>query len=552
MNTLRKIPWLTACAVAAGMVLPAAADPTLRLSSFLGGNDYDSGTAIAADADGNTYIAGWTVSSNFPVRNAFQPALLDDWDVFVTKVDRGGQIAWSTYLGLFGSEVANDATLDVDGNLWLVGTTSSESIRPDVFVAKIDAGGHLLATATFGGSGWDYGRRIAPDPQGGVWIGGDTDSHDFPTTYGARDRWLNGDEAFLAHLDSFGSLIHSTFLGGSGQEILTALETDAGGGLVVAGSTTSPDFPVRNALSSIPGRYFAVRLEPSGEIAWATYLDAGGASYLAGLATDPLGTAYLVAYVAEGSFAGLEPPGDETTFFLVIGREGGAWGWGRSRFVSLPTSIALSGVNLYLAGGEGDLVATDLRTLREVERITIPGKTDYLDFAIAVWGRTIHGTGIVPVDSSLPAVHAFQPRPAGRSDAFLVRVDFNQPPDCSAAVVSPSTLWPPNGRMVPIAITGATDPDGDPVLIAFTTIHQDEPLTKKGEPDATGLQISRPSIRADRAGSGDGRVYHITFEASDPVGAACTGTVTVCVPHDQGKPACGDGGGLIDSTGATR
>jgi hypothetical protein len=60
-------------------------------------------------------------------------------------------------------------------------------------------------------------------------------------------------------------------------------------------------------------------------------------------------------------------------------------------------------------------------------------------------------------------------------------------------------------------------------------------------------------VRAERTGSkqvpGDGRVYHIGFTATDPAGASCSGTVTVCVPHDQGQgSACVDGGPLYDST----
>ena len=56
-------------------------------------------------------------------------------------------------------------------------------------------------------------------------------------------------------------------------------------------------------------------------------------------------------------------------------------------------------------------------------------------------------------------------------------------------------------------------------------------------------------LRAERSGTGDGRVYHVTFRADDGQGGTCEGTVTVCVPHDQ-RPGhvCGDQGSLVDST----
>ena len=101
-----------------------------------------------------------------------------------------------------------------------------------------------------------------------------------------------------------------------------------------------------------------------------------------------------------------------------------------------------------------------------------------------------------------------------------------------------------------------TDPDGDPVAITITSITQDEALNGVGEgntcPDATGVGTATASLRAERDGSGDGRVYHISFTADDDRGGRCTGTVTVCVPHDQGQGrACVDQGPLVDSTGPT-
>lgn len=133
----------------------------------------------------------------------------------------------------------------------------------------------------------------------------------------------------------------------------------------------------------------------------------------------------------------------------------------------------------------------------------------------------------------------------------------NQPPDCSDAVASPSELWPPNHQFVDVSITGVTDPDGDAVVIIITDIAQDEPLNTVGDgntcPDGDGVGTSTAMLRAERSGTpkvpGDGRVYHVSFAASDGNGGECTGTVTVCVPHDQ-RPdhTCTDQGPLYDST----
>jgi hypothetical protein len=128
----------------------------------------------------------------------------------------------------------------------------------------------------------------------------------------------------------------------------------------------------------------------------------------------------------------------------------------------------------------------------------------------------------------------------------------NSPPVCSAVAPSRSSLWPPNHKLRTITLSGASDPDGDPVTISITGVTQDEPVNGKADgntsPDAVlGPGGDRVRLRAERSGRGDGRVYRIAFTASDPSGATCSGSVTVSVPHDRrGAPAV-DSGGTYDS-----
>ena len=117
-------------------------------------------------------------------------------------------------------------------------------------------------------------------------------------------------------------------------------------------------------------------------------------------------------------------------------------------------------------------------------------------------------------------------------------------------------LWPPKHKFVEVSIVGVTDPDGDPVAITVTDITQDEAPNGIGAgdtcPDATGVGTASASLRAEREGRGDGRAYHVSFAADDGRGGRCMGTVTVCVPHDQGAGSgCGDQGPLFDSAGPT-
>jgi hypothetical protein len=128
----------------------------------------------------------------------------------------------------------------------------------------------------------------------------------------------------------------------------------------------------------------------------------------------------------------------------------------------------------------------------------------------------------------------------------------NRPPICTTATVSPSSLWPPDHGLVPLGnITGVSDPDSDPVTITVNDIFQDEAVDTPGvgagntAPDAN---LTPLAVRAERNGTGNGRVYHIVFAADDGHGGSCTGTAKVCVPHDQAPGgSCVDEGPLFNA-----
>src|SRR3989344_4660189 len=132
----------------------------------------------------------------------------------------------------------------------------------------------------------------------------------------------------------------------------------------------------------------------------------------------------------------------------------------------------------------------------------------------------------------------------------------NKPPVCEAASASPAILWPPNHKYRNVAVVGVVDPEGTPLTVAVTNVMQDEPVNGLGDgdmsPDAQLMTDGSVNLRAERAGTpkvpGDGRVYHLSFTATDAAGDMCAGKVSVCVPHDMGKGnICVDEGPLYDS-----
>ncbi len=125
----------------------------------------------------------------------------------------------------------------------------------------------------------------------------------------------------------------------------------------------------------------------------------------------------------------------------------------------------------------------------------------------------------------------------GCSAQCTLEADVNDPPVCSGASADVMQLWPPNHKLANVGIVGVTDPDGDAVTIAITTVTQDEVVkVNKGDksPDAKLNPDSTVAIRSERDARGDGRVYRIGFTASDGA-LSCSGTVRTCVPHDQGQ-----------------
>jgi RHS repeat-associated protein len=129
----------------------AAAGNALSYSSYLGGGSTDSGQGIAVDRWGNATVAGLTSSTNFPTQSATQTTNGGGQDAFVTQfASAGNTLNYSTYLGGSGTDQANAVAVDLLGNDYLTGSTTSTNFPTatpeqgangggtDAFVTKIN------------------------------------------------------------------------------------------------------------------------------------------------------------------------------------------------------------------------------------------------------------------------------------------------------------------------------------------------------------------------------------------------------------------------------
>jgi hypothetical protein len=260
-------------------------------STFLGGKGIDEIRVSTIDSAGNITVAGKAGSQNFPTANAFQAASGGLDDVFITKLSNSGSIIFSTYLG--GSDVEllpNDLRLaeDNNGNIYLSGTTFSTNFptlnatqatysdNGDLFLSEIDASGKLLFSTYLGGSGQDAIDRIITDASGNVYLVGVTASTDLPLKNAFQNQSSGNKTFVVAKYSADHQLVYSTYLGGTLGQELFKFTADNSGNLYLMGRTLSQDFPTTaNAFQSSPGGGFGSTYD-----VFITKLDAqGGAVY---------------------------------------------------------------------------------------------------------------------------------------------------------------------------------------------------------------------------------------------------------------------------------
>lgn len=333
-----------------GAMVPAA---VLHYSSFLGGAVSDEVTAAAADGSGCLYVAGYSVSSEFPVTaGGYQTVSgggIYTGDVFVTKVSPSGSaLIYSTFLGGVGDDLAGGIAVDQAGNAYLAGLTGSDADFPvtagaydadfnggdiDAFVAELNPSGSALVYSTYlGGSDSETNitsfcdGAIALDPLSGcVYVAGMTWSSDFPVTGGAYDTDFGGSgywagDGYVAKLQLAGNgqsdLLAATFLGGEGDDWTWDIAM-SGGAPFIVGTTDSaflpsPAFghpPVGDENYGYQGFLVKMDSDLSG-LSYGGYIGGYDGDEAFGVAADSAGQAFVTG-------VGAPQPGDDSGAYVV-------------------------------------------------------------------------------------------------------------------------------------------------------------------------------------------------------------------------------------------
>jgi hypothetical protein len=297
----------------------------LLWSTYFGGTQNDRSGGLALDPSGATTIVGNTGGGGFPtVPGSYDTTFgggVFGGDAFCLRLDPSGStLVFSTFLGGNKDEGATAVAVEATGEVTAAGTSTGNfpisagafettfQAPIDAWVARLDAGGaNLLWSTWLGGADDEQVTRIALDGSGDSTLVGWTEAADFPIPAGALDSTFAGSaEGFLVSLNAGGTGLNwGTFLGGGEDDRVLGLKLEAGGGLLVCGSTSSTDFVIspgaydptfNKDLTTLADDAFVTRLAPGASaLVYSTFfgtpavdrafdvdLDAGGAAIFGG------------------------------------------------------------------------------------------------------------------------------------------------------------------------------------------------------------------------------------------------------------------------------
>ncbi len=255
-----------------------ATGSNLIYADYLGGNSQDYGYALALDTANNVYITGSTASSDFPMVKPFQGTYPGTFNTFLSKISSdGSSLSYSTYFGGNGSDIPAGVAVDGAGNMLIAGYTSStnlpvanayqSTVSPNLggmfgnygFLDKVQPGrvfsglfqlflGKQFRTCRSTAMGTSAGSQpistisgLALDASGNAYLGGSTNTYNFPVTSGAYlttdSTQQNGSVGFVSKFTSSGNLQYSTYFyeaSGSVTDVI-AIAVDSTGSAYVTG-----------------------------------------------------------------------------------------------------------------------------------------------------------------------------------------------------------------------------------------------------------------------------------------------------------------------------
>lgn len=297
----------------------------LLWSTYLGGSELDSATAVAITVDDEIVVCGVTGSRDFPIVGGFgqQVYVGGEYDGFIAVFSPGGGLQRSCYFGGSGNDQVEGIALNEAGVLIIGGNTDSVNLpvtsnafqtslngQLDAFVAYFDLISFEFSYLTYLGGSNNEVARITVDPDGNIIAVGSTSSRNFPITDDAYQDDIRGSERdiFIVKMSESGELVYSSYLGGSDMDDAFGKAVDSAGNIILSGRTWSGDFPVTE--DAIQGTYsgievdgFVTKLSADGQsMMFSTFLGYSGWDTLHRVCVDEDDNIYLAGMADSNDF----------------------------------------------------------------------------------------------------------------------------------------------------------------------------------------------------------------------------------------------------------
>ncbi|OLS28846.1 MAG: hypothetical protein HeimC2_04470 [Candidatus Heimdallarchaeota archaeon LC_2] len=274
-------------------------------TNYIGGILDEWGSVSKIDNNNNNLIlAGESRSFDIDLVN-YQQTFNGGSDGLIIKYDNNGDIVFSTFLGGSSFEYVNEIALDSLGNIIVMGYTQSNDFPTTVgaynanftsgsqnsFLAKYNPEGLLIFSTLIGSGPVFRSGGVAVDPQDNIIVVGGTSSDIFPKLNAYQETFSGIEDGYITKFASNGSMIFSTYLGGSGPDLLNRVEINSVGEIILYGRTSSSDFPLVDPIGDTGKlnnlNLVIAKLSNDGQsLIFSTTFGGGGDDIAAGLKLD--------------------------------------------------------------------------------------------------------------------------------------------------------------------------------------------------------------------------------------------------------------------------
>jgi len=283
-----------------------------RFTKQLGTAANDASNAIAIDATGNIYIAGYTDGNLDGEINAGSD------DIFLIKYNSAGVRQWTRLIGTVVSESAKGIAIDSSNNIYITGYTAGNldgqvsSGNSDIFLIKYDSSGNRIWTKLLGSAGNDFGQGIVMDSSGAIYVAGYTD--------GNLDGQVNsgGTDLFISKFDSAGNVQWTRLLGTATSDDAYGIALDSAGNVYATGQTVGDLDGNINA-----GSYdiFITKYDSSGSKQWTRLAGTSAEDRGRAITVDGSGNIYITGETY-GNLDGLANSGGADIFLMKFDSAG--------------------------------------------------------------------------------------------------------------------------------------------------------------------------------------------------------------------------------------